>query len=474
MLRARFRRRRRRSRLCVSHNNAGIPLRIHYARAAGRILRTSDPTRYGEEVLRILVASGRALLRCWPTLLAWYLGSVLAHFAVIQVAGFVGGHTAVGGLSILPLAVLTRLIGYVGMFLVARNALFPRSRARSARAWLDDFWRALGVGILPFYAVYAAWGGLREDILDYASRALTAAQSQIMAGEDGSGPKELIFTIGTGFWTVAVILIAFVARWLLNRSAERRPRWTVIFEVYLETIWVFFFVVTVQDLLTGAFDWLGTRRVGTWTTDLHDWILTQFGWIGAAWNWVWGEGGSFILAPLGWLAVAGILAFVADANDLGGLDAQVLGHRYVIAARHTHAKAPGWLRRVLGSLGDDWRERMVPFAAAVLRMWRAGPVFIASYLFLYAAVRLVQPGLDLLLVQLIGPQDFGTFWSVFDQLLFLVSAVVAEPIRIALITGTQATIAGPATLVQGETENRANSGRASITSTSTQNGPAAS
>lgn len=394
------------------------------------------------------MTSGRALLRCWPTLLAWYFGSVLAHFAVIQVAGFVGGDTAVGGLSILPLAVLARLIGYVGMFLVARNALFPRSRGRSLREWLDDFWRALGVGILPFYAVYAAWGGLRDDIIDYATRALTVAQSQAVVdilGGSGTpgGSKDVILTIGTGFWTFAVIVIAFVARWVLTRTAERRPRWTVVLEVYLEAIWVFFFVVTLQDLLTGAFDWLGTRRVGTWMTDLHDAILAQFGWLGAAWTWVWDEGGSFLLAPLGWLAIAGILACVEDANDLGGLDARVLRHRYVVAARRTHAQAPGWLRRALNSLGDDWRERMVPWAAAVLRMWRAGPVIIGAYLFLYAAVQLVQPGVDQLLVQLIGPRDFSTFWMVFDQVLFLAGAAIAEPIRIALITGTQATIADP-------------------------------
>ena len=229
----------------------------------------------------------------------------------------------------------------------------------------------------------------------------------------------MILTTGTGFWTIAVIVIVFLARAVLGRSAGRRPRWTVMFEVYLEAIWVFFFVVTVQDLLTGAFDWLGTRRVGSWMTDLFDAILAQFGWIGAAWNWAWGEGGAFLFAPLGWLAIAGILAFVEDANDLGGLDVRLLRRRSVVAARRAHSRAPGWLRRGVAILGDDWRERFVPFAAAVLRMWRAGPVLIGSYVFLYAAVHLVQPGVDQLLVQAIGPHDFGTFWSVFDQVLFL-------------------------------------------------------
>ena len=64
------------------------------------------------------------------------------------------------------------------MFLVARNALFPRTRSWRLRAWLDDFWRALSVGILPFYAVYATWGGLRDDIIDFTNRALMVARSQ--------------------------------------------------------------------------------------------------------------------------------------------------------------------------------------------------------------------------------------------------------------------------------------------------------
>ena len=315
-----------------------------------------------------------------PTLLAWYVGSILAHFGIIQVAGLVGGYTAVGGLSILPLAVLTRLIGYVGMFLVARNALFPRTRSWRLRAWLDDFWRALSVGILPFYAVYGRGAGcVRHHRLHEPGahgRAIPGRRRRAGRIRQPGGSKEVILTTGTGFWTIAVIVIVFLARAVLGRSAGRRPHWTVMFEVYLEAIWVFFFVVTVQDLLTGAFDWLGTRRVGSWMTDLFDAILAQFGWIGAAWNWAWGEGGAFLFAPLGWLAIAGILAFVEDANDLGGLDVRLLRRRSVVAARRARSRAPGWLRRGVAILGDDWRERFVPFAAAVLRM--GGPARFSS------------------------------------------------------------------------------------------------
>lgn len=56
---------------------------------------------------------GRILARHWPALMAWYLGGEALHRVLIELAGFVGGHTTLGGLLLLPLAVAARLVAYV-------------------------------------------------------------------------------------------------------------------------------------------------------------------------------------------------------------------------------------------------------------------------------------------------------------------------------------------------------------------------
>ena len=59
-------------------------------------------------MISALQTFGRLLWGNWPTLLAWYLGGQLIHMYWIQLAGWVGGSSALGGLLLMPIALLAQ------------------------------------------------------------------------------------------------------------------------------------------------------------------------------------------------------------------------------------------------------------------------------------------------------------------------------------------------------------------------------
>jgi hypothetical protein len=54
---------------------------------------------------QVLRTFGRILAQHWPALIAWYLGGEALHRLLVQLAGFVGGYTTLGGLLLLPITV---------------------------------------------------------------------------------------------------------------------------------------------------------------------------------------------------------------------------------------------------------------------------------------------------------------------------------------------------------------------------------
>ena len=106
---------------------------------------------------QVVVLTGRLLLAHWPALVAWFLAGTLGRYIGLEVAGFVGGYSALGGLLLLPVAILAKLVSVVAMFLVLRDglprlgAIAPAPVERAAR--LRSFRDALLASILPFFAV---------------------------------------------------------------------------------------------------------------------------------------------------------------------------------------------------------------------------------------------------------------------------------------------------------------------------------
>ncbi|MFB7843016.1 hypothetical protein [Microbacterium sp. NPDC056052] len=394
----------------------------------------------------MLRTTGRVLWMHWPAMLAWYLAGTMAHYWVTALAGFVGAYTSVGGLLIMPFAVLARLISLVGMLLVLRDGLtslqtvapVPESVADRRHSFLS----AVLASILPFFAVYAAQGLLGEDVRSYSLRALAKVdeenKARVFTGgfDHGDNVTTLSFNVGT----VLIIVVAFAVRWAWGRWSDRVPRALALLAVYSEVVWVFFSVLLLKDLTDAVTAWVDARAAMIWLADLRTTLagwVPPLVWLGDGIGWLLSQAGPVLLAPLAWLTVAGVVygqAIVAEKVQIQ--------HRLVAQMRERAARVPNPVMRRLRDLGTELGSRFLPIWRAILLMWRAGPVIIASYALLYTVVIVAQSWLRYGVSRWVGPHELDAFWTVYWPVIFFIPPLIVEPIRLALVAGAYDTTFG--------------------------------
>lgn len=401
----------------------------------------------------MLATIGRALAQHWPALLALHLGGVLTRYVLIEIAGWVGSYTAVGGLLILPLAVLARLAAFVGMFLVLRSSLRqlsaiappPETPLERRKAFIASL---LG-GVLPFFAVYMATGNVQQDVDAYALRALEVLSTRrIEAAFGDSGEQvssaETVIDVALGWPALVAIGIALAGRWAWGRWQDRLPRWLAVPAVYLEGVWVFLSVLLIGDLLERVTAWVDGRQAMAWVADARGW-LTEFvapvAWLWDGVDWTIGMIGGAIGQPLAWLTIAGVMYGQAVAAQAPALTPHLRGTRFdpvlaqVETARSRYRGLPDWLRTQLQQAWSSIAGRVLPIWRAIVLMVRGGPVLFGATVLLYAVLLWLEGGLNWLTTRLVGANDFFAFWSVWDVLLLLPAVLVVESLRVAIIAG---------------------------------------
>lgn len=397
-------------------------------------------------MIAVLSRTGRLLAGHWPALLAWILGGTLAHYLALKLAAFVGAGSAVGGILLLPIAALALLVAYVAMFLVLRDGM-PALRAvaplaTDARERRTAFLEGVLGGILPFVAFYAAWGFIRDDVATYINGAsewsfwwgLTAATR--LEEYDTAGR---ITDLGLNATTIGIVVIAYAGRWAYKRYAKRMRRGIGktllgVIAVYLEVLWVYLAVYVVADLLGIVTTWVQTRQGVVWLGDLRAGLtgwLTPFGVLWDGVEWFLGEAGGIILLPVAWLTIAGVIygqAVKAEAPKLAGAAVE--------RARTHYARIPDRVRR---RLGDFWASFTAPFrsiGAALVLMWRAGPILIAGYVLAFTIIELGEQWMLVGASRAIGPQEIHAFWEPMSVGLVALVGLVVVPLRVALIAAT--------------------------------------
>lgn len=391
-------------------------------------------------MLGILTTTGRVLLRHWPALMAWYLAGVLVHYAIAQVAGFIGAYSATVGFLVLPLAILARLVSLVAMFLVLRDGLLnlqevaplPEAPVERRRTFLS----ALLAGILPFFAVYWAQGLLREDVNAYSARALEVRTDIIFAASaDGGGPvsnQDTVLNLPLNLWTIAIIVVAFAGRWAWSKWSARLSTWLSPVAVYFEVVWVFFSVMVLGDLFDTVKAWVDGRAAMAFLEDVRERVLevvAPLRWLWEAIGWVLSEAGPVLVAPLAWLTIAGVVFGQAIVAEKLRLENQL------IARFRQHATViPNPVVRRLKDLGEELGARFRPIGRAVLLMWRAGPILVASYALFYVAAKALESYLTFGITRLIGPHEFLT-WAIALPVVSLLPLLITEPVRIAVVSG---------------------------------------
>jgi hypothetical protein len=175
-----------------------------------------------QDILKPLSMTVGLLARFWPQLLL--IGSIgyIANDLLLDAAVSVGLRHPLGGMVVLSLVVLAKLLVVVTMFSVLRPALPALAALRQEsrgegpapdeRKTSDHMLAITAAAILPFFAYYAAWGFLGDTVREYSRLAL----DRVPFGE-----KLNIFDLLSSSGLVASILVCWAIRWFAKRMNAR-------------------------------------------------------------------------------------------------------------------------------------------------------------------------------------------------------------------------------------------------------------
>ncbi|MCV7212936.1 hypothetical protein H7J75_30410 [Mycolicibacterium canariasense] len=400
-------------------------------------------------------------VRYFPQLLACYLLGYLGRIGAIEWAAWAGYDNYLWASLIMPLAGMARLGSYVAMFMVIRPGIpvLAGLPPRSVRQ-IDIF----ATIIVPFFAIYLAWQMFREDWLTFVYRAGDYRLDEVLTS---NAPVELEPNmLPVSAVTIAVIVVALVARLVFGRLKDRAPGWLLPIRVYLDALWVFL-VLTVSashglTLLINPSAWLSERRIIVWFNHTRESVFSHFTplealWDGAVWAVKTAFGGAAV--PLIWLAVACIVYGATTKTDWQAAARRVGGERlgrWIDRSQTTRTRlSTGW-KRVPGRVRTEVYDQLTgqigkfkPITDSAHVIAAGGVLALALYVLAYLGLSWLdvsgsfyraQLGSGYLLrgmAWLLGPHDVTYWYGTWDALA-LVSHSIIEPLRICLIATTLA------------------------------------
>jgi hypothetical protein len=209
------------------------------------------------DIVRPLALAGSLLGRFWPQLLLIGALGYIARDLLLNAAVAVGLQNALGGMVVLSLVVLTKLMVVVLMFGALRPGMPALASLRQEATVVaggdrpatgDHMLAVTAAAILPFFAYYAAWGFLGDTVREYSRLAL----QRVPFGE-----RLNIFNFVQSQGMLASIAACWAIRWFAKRmnARARSPYWRLLI-VAADATWIF----------------IGLYALGVWKNDLITWI----------------------------------------------------------------------------------------------------------------------------------------------------------------------------------------------------------
>lgn len=214
----------------------------------------------GRDLRAIVVDGLRILGRDWPTLLALFLIGSIVRLGTIWLAVWVSAFNSTLGVLLVPLAPLATLLSLVLMLRVC-GASLPSFAALLAPADPRQRLRAnLTVAaqvLIPFLAVYASQGLLKEDVVSFIhDNTLDEAMSHFLRANYGRS------LIAEGWLLVGIVVVAMIVRKVIaGYDLVAKSSWWAALGGYVEALWM----VTLSASFTAQLDevgaWLQTRKL---------------------------------------------------------------------------------------------------------------------------------------------------------------------------------------------------------------------
>ena len=368
----------------------------------------------------------RLLWDWWPTLLTIFLFGQAVRAGALWGAMQLTEVSPLAGALLVPLAPLAT----VAALILALRVLSPSLRwasfqesaegvsadggsaGRAARTTVvEDRLALLAATILPFFAVYAAQGYLKEDTRQFLNE--TAADEFYNNAEFWQGTGSTNFErvgIAEGWWFWGSVAVAFTLRWMIGRLGLPRKHtgWGWV-AAYVEVAWVTLFATGALNQIDSWKAWLMNRQAAVSAQDQYE-EVTQVvgapmelfnrvaGWLGGA----IGQADAILLVPLSWLTVGAVVY----GRSLSQIEQGEPGSWTRRWAARTE-RMPGLFRKLGGEMAAGPVGRFKGLSNAVRTFARAGLAPMLLFCIVFVLAKQAEVGTAWLIREAVGPQEPG-------------------------------------------------------------------
>ena len=401
---------------------------------------------------------GSQTFRVWrrvlpKVLIAWTTGWLVHQLTMIATAPLQANHPWLV-VILFSFGLVAYLAGIIiGIRIAGEPAgLWDALPASAARIGRDEpLLRVVSISLLPFVGVYSVFGGINEatySLFIYGARQVSLANTATSILDPQTADQRL--------QVAAVLVVCYLLRRGLEATADRTGSTTLgLIGALVEGFFSVVLVFSGTRMLGDFVYWLRVREVWGWFNEIGSLIA---GWlsainelipevIGAVWRFLsgtlWPLFTDGIMAPLLWLAVAGLVfgTYTLSAAELWEQGAQSSGRLKLasqrIAAiedrgRHASASSRKVTLEFVEIFVGDLEDRIIPFIQSLRHVVKVGLPFMAAYVLLYS----VAAGLSALVLMatraIVGGQEFEV-WFYLLPFTELAGGVLGEPVRLSLL-----------------------------------------
>lgn len=397
-----------------------------------------------EDIARPLALTTRLLVRFWPQLLLIGAIGYIARDLLLGAAVTIGLQNALGGMVVLSLVVLTKLMVIVAMFAALRPGLPALASLRQAAAdagaraapqqdRTDHMLAVTATVILPFFAYYAAWGFLGDTVREYSRLAL----ARVPLGE-----RLEIFELLRSRGLIVSIIACWALRWFAKRMNRRAgsPYWRLLI-VAADASWIFIGLYALSVWKNEFIAWIGASAVLDELSMGVEWLTLGISAIAAeAFTPVeFRQPGFFeqarsllfyALLPLVWLVMAAII----NGYELSAAPASTPNP----PTRSTTWRK--WLRDFAAHFIGGYRSRYAPVWTCLKLTLGAGLATLLTFMVAYSLLSWLGAWLWLWMTRTLDVPDLDTWQVIFSAAAVFIGSpsdlnggILLDAVRIALL-----------------------------------------
>lgn len=354
---------------------------------------------------RVFRDAARVFAAHWPHLVGLFLLGWTGRMGFLWLAVEVSDANPTVAVFLLPLAPMSTLVSLVLMLRATAPSLPAFAPLFDSLTWRQRLRSDLVVAgqvLLPFLAVYASAGLLRDDVRVFLhdSTADESLNADIVSMDWGRADY------ADGWGLVALIVGALVARKAIALAslAARSVAWAGV-AAYIEVLWLMTLATAFASRLEEVSAWVTSRQA---VAEVIGWYETGRGWLeGVAAPVVdlvdavgafLGGLGQIVLVPVAWLAIGAAVY----GRQLSGSALKVETHEEVTARLK---RVPNPVRRVVAQAVEPVTTPVTSTLTAIGKVAAAGVLPMVLFCVVFVVANQVQTGVALLLRAVVGPGE---------------------------------------------------------------------